>query len=326
MSSGFKNFFITFMVCLVVFAFVGWKFVYPLLTKAGDFTSMGETSDESGEITEAESEPEESIDPIIDNPDYDENGDIFTAVVMAADDSGRAVAAVFLDSNGKTSQFIYSPMNVTGTRITNSVGELVPVCDLFAMLSNMEVCSSMTAFTGMKVDYCVRFDKKSLYTVVSLIPGANVVLSEDIQIVNPKYEDLVVLDGEAYPDDYYVIITNVDGRVLLNEKTAGKTNLEWLLTYNPNPDGSEYNAMYIQICRSLIRQFFENESAMKSSSVLAKLLSAADTNLTTDKASGHLDTIFSYNDFRRHEMSCPYKWEEAQKLLRERDGRTDFSK
>ena len=69
-----------------------------------------------------------------------------------------------------------------------------------------------------------------------------------------------------------------------------------------------------------MHQFFENESALKSTQVMANVIKNCDTNLALDAASGHLDTIFSYDDFQLHETTFPSNWETAVTKLRDLDG------
>ena len=106
----------------------------------------------------------------------------------------------------------------------------------------------------------------------------------------------------------------------MNDLVGNRTALEWLLEYNPNFDGTEYNAIYTKIAKSVIRQFLTQENAMKSTEVMATVISSCETNMTLDDATGHLDTIFSYNSFKRHEVNYPSNWEAAVTRLRELDG------
>ncbi|MBE6683045.1 MAG: hypothetical protein E7595_02700 [Ruminococcaceae bacterium] len=323
MSSAFKNFFITFAICLLVFillAFLVFKpLVIDLLSDDGEDTPADESVEESTDISDESSG--ETSQPVID-PSYDENGDIFTAVVMCVDSNGRALNSVFIDSNGKTKQFIYCTVP-SSVKTANEIGATITVGDLFATLTPDAICQSITAMTGIQTDYCLRFDRKGVREIARSIPGASVVLNEDIIIVNPAYSDYVAVPGQPYPDDYYITISNVDGRVLLNEQLNGKSKLDWLLEYNPNVDGSEYNTLYSMIAKSVIRQFFENEAATKSTASMTNILKNCETNLTLDTASAMLETIFSYNDFTRHELQYPSNWETAVNKLRQLDGRFD---
>lgn len=319
MSSAFKNFFITFAICLLIFGFIGFKFAYPWLSDVADFTDMGESSSSaaSGDDTSDTSEGDDPVITPID--DYNENGDVFTAIIMNVDSQNRVLSSVFIDSNAKSRQFIYCPIP-PAVKAVNEVGANVPIGDMFSMMNPSAVCQSVTALTGIKTDYCLRFTKDSIGELAKLIPGAYVVLGEDISFVNPKYINYVHIEGTEYPSDYNIIVANVDGKVLLNEKLEGKTKLEWLLSYNPNIDGSEYNVLYTNICKALVRQFFTQKNALKNSATMAKLVKCCDTNLTVDDAGKHMDAIFAYNDFKLHEVSYPSNWETAVTTLRELDG------
>jgi hypothetical protein len=128
-------------------------------------------------------------------------------------------------------------------------------------------------------------------------------------------------ESTPVPEDLYITVqNNADGKVLLNDLIGNRTALEWLLQYNPSHDGSEYNALYTKIAKSVIRQFLTQENAMKSTEIMSMLIANCETNMTLDDASAHIDTIFSYNTFKRHELNYPTNWEQAVIRLRELDG------
>lgn len=318
MSSAFRNFFITFAICLLVFGFVGFKFIYPWVSNVVNFDDMAETSD-SSENEVSEDTSESVSEPVVVPDDYDENGDVFTAVIMCVDSNGRALNTLFVDANGKSKQFVYCPIS-SSVKNVNEVGVMMPIGDMFSTMSPMGICQTVSAMTGIETKYCLRFTREGVREIAKLIPGASVTLNEDVIFVNPAYADYVPVIGQPYPDDYYITISNVDGRVLLNEQLNGKSKLDWLLEYNPTVDGSEYNALYSQISKALIKQFFQSESALKSTETMSKILLNCETNLALDSASGHLDTIFSYDDFQVHETNYPSNWETAVIKLRELDG------
>ncbi len=317
MTSAFKNFFITFVICLLLFGFLGFKFAMPFLTDLFDFSDMGNQSTTSDVSEEVSEEVSESSTPVIIEDEYDENGDIFTAVIFCVDSNNRPINTVFIDSNGKSKQFIYCPIPNT-VKAPNEIGTIMPVGDLFTTLSPEGVVQSVSALTGIETKYCLKFTRDDLVAIASVIPGASFVLNEDIMFVNPAYADYVPVVGVPYPDDYYISISNVDGKVLLNEELSGKTKIEWLLEYNPNPE-SEYNSIYSAISKALIKQFFEQKGSTMSSSVMAKVLGVCETNLTLDEAGDLLPTIFAYDEFNRHELIYPSNWETAVVKLRELD-------
>ncbi len=319
MSSAFKNFFITFAICLLVFAFVGFSFVYDWLLDVLNFSDMNDTSETVSEEVSSETSEEQST-VVVPDDGIDENGDVFTAFIMCVDSEGKMLNGVFIDSNGKSKQYIYCPLS-SSIKSTNEIGVSIPLYDLFTNMSPDAVCQCITALTGIETDYCLRFDREGLKAIVKSIPGAYVELSETVTVKNPMYSNYVPEEGMLYPEDYYITVANnADGKVLLNDAIGNRTALEWLLEYNPNLDGSEYNALYTRIAKAIIRQFLTQENAMKSTETMATVISNCETNMTLDEASGHLDTIFSYNAFKRHEVNYPSNWESAVVRLRELDG------
>lgn len=322
MSSAFKNFFLTFAIALLVFALLAFLLVKPAilnLLKDDENTDDTNVSD-SSDVGDESSEDTESDVPITDPDGIDETADVFTAAILCVDSNGRALNTVFIDANAQTKRFIYCPIAST-VKTVNEIGVTVPIGDLFATMSPENIAQCVTAMTGIETNYCLKFDRNGVRAMAAMIPGANVILTEDVVFINPAYKDFVPELGQPYPDDYYITISNVDGRVLLNEQINGKSKLDWLLEYNPNLDGSEYNAIYSLIAKSIITQFFENESMLKSTSVMTSVIKSCETNLTSTDATEHLETIFSYNDFSIHKTVYPASWETAVTKLRELDGR-----
>lgn len=322
MSSAFRNFFITFAVCLIVFGFVGFQYVLPWLNDVFDFSDMnkGSSSDVSSDVS-GDTSDSETQKPVVDDDFYDPDGDVFTAVIMTVDGKGSVVNCVFIDSNAKTKQLIYCPVSPE-TRRVNEVGVLTPVKNLFANMSPYEVCQCVTAMTGIEVDYCITFDRDGLQRLASGMAGAYVTLSEGqaIDVINPAYKDYVSIDG-SYPADYRAQITNVDGKVSLNEDLFGKTKLQWLLEYAPEGSTGEYNEYYRLISKAVLNQFLMNEASNKNVKSMTAVLNAAkSTNMTANDASAHLETIFAFDTFEVHDVIYPENWETAVRTFRELDG------
>lgn len=316
MSSAFKNFFITFIACLVVFGFVGFKFVYPLLSDVFSVSENEQSADASADTSNTD-EVSDSSDPTDPLPDvvFDPDGDVFTCLITCEDDFGRVLGAAFVDSNAMTKRFVYCsiPANVS---VYNQAGVLVPVADMFSKNSSVSVTEAATAMTGIETDYYLAVNRNTLPTLVSLMGGAYFDLSFDIKYVDPKYQNYVHDPNTDLPEDYYVFIPQ--GRVILDQSMLSK-----LLAYNPNIDGSEYNTVYLALCRSLSKQFFSSQASnLKSTDKMARLIAASRTNITGDAVSQHLETIFSCNTFQRKELDYPNNnWSKAVKQIREADGR-----
>ncbi len=328
MASAFKNFFITFIICLLVFGFLGFTYGMDLIDsfRMTDNTEQSDTSDATEEPAD-DSSADTSV-PEVSSPDEQGNivnpdGDVFTAIVMIVDDNNRPIDMVFIDSNAKTERFIYCPIPVK-TKVSSKIGTNMSADDLFSTLSEEEILQCVSAMTGIETKYCLRFNRSGLVSVAEQIPGASISLNESITFINPIYEFYVPQPNTPFPDDYEIFISNVDGKVLLNERLNDKSKIQWLLEYSPEEvELNDYNTLYSTIAKSLIRQFFEKEGSTKSSAVMSKIIKACDTNLTVDQAGSHLNTIFSYDDFEKHEIQYPAGRESAVKALRDADGSFD---
>ncbi len=325
LSSAFRNFFITFAICLLVFGFVGFQYVLPWLNGVFDFSDMGmDTSSEVSSDVSGDSSSDETSKPVIEEGFYDPNGDVFTAVIMTVDGKGNVVNCVFIDANAKTKQLIYCPISPE-VRRTNEIGVPVPIKYLFSGMSPHEVCQCVSAMTGIEVDYCVIYNRDGVRKLASGMPGVYTTLPEgmSIEIINPIYQDYVSIDG-TYPEDYRAEITNVDGKVNLNESLFGKSKLQWLLEYVPEGTAGEYNEFYQLISKSVLQQFLNNEQFNNNSQSMSTVIGyAKNTNLTLNDANAHRDTLFSFDSFEVHNVIYPENWESAIKTLRDLDGSFD---
>ncbi len=326
MTSAFKNFFITFAVCLLVFVFLGFKFVDPWLSSVFDIDDIfnGNPSDApSSDVSDSLSSEGDISVPDVDISDFDPDGDIFTAIVMCVDDEGNMITSVFLDSNGKTKRFIYCPIRANTVISFNSGERTCTAGDLFSTLSNEEVCQCVTAMTGIQTDYCLRFDRQDLVSISAMIPGASVAINDK----NIPAEEITDNNGEnepLIPEPQYVEVDE-DGTIDLNDTKNGKKNIEWILSYTPashNTDiHGEFTEYYKLVAEAIIRAFFQQENSTKSLNNLSKIINCCDTNLNVNTAASLIETIFAYNDYERFDSFVYSNREHSIRKLRELDGR-----
>lgn len=307
MSSAFKNFFITFVICLLVFGFIGGVYVYPLLKEVLDFSDMGpdtsenNTSSPQGDTSDDNSDTSDG--PVVDGNYFDASGDVFTAVIVALDDNGNVSQCVFLDENAKTKQIIYCPIN-PNTIYFNEAGGLAEVKHLFAVMSPKEICQCVTAMTGIPVDYCFVMDKNSIKSIAALMDDCYSVMPGDVTEII-RY---TVTEEEQTADlpagEYEVKITNIGNQVKLNEELYGKTKLEWLL-HRDGEENRQQTNYYGMICKDLLSQFLNNKKNKDMQTMLSVLDACKATNMTATDVANHLDTIFSFDSFQYNTYSYP---------------------
>lgn len=304
---------------MLAFGLIGFKYIYPWIGDqilGGDTSDSSDVSDDGIDISLDVSDTDSDSEPVVEQGYYNPDGDVFTAVIMCVDEKNSAINCVFIDSNEKTKQFVYCPLSVDSKRV-NDIGVIVPLKNLFSALTPEEICQTVSSMTGIKVDYCLVFDRASLSAIVPCVPNASISLGENeiIEIDNPAYEGYVSVDG-TYPADYRIQISNIDGKVNLNEVVSGKTKLEWLLDYAP--DGKAY---YPIISKALLSQFLADEKNCNNDSALVTVINACKaTNMTASDAKAHRETIFALDTFQRHNVTYPANWETAVEMLRELDG------
>ncbi len=300
MTSAFKNFFITFAVCLLVFVFLGFRYAEPWLEGVFDINFDKDTSETSSEVVSEEtSESDDFSVPDFDNSNYNPDGDIFTAFVMCVDGDGKMVTGAFIDANGKTKRFVYCPIPATITVPLNVGDKTATIGDLFATLTNEEICQCVSAMTGIQTDYCLRFDRDSLAKIAAKLPNPSVALN-DAFIPAMEIPDEIDENTEMQ----YVEVDD-DGTINLNDRKNGKTNLEWILSYTPSDYNTEIHGEFTQyykvVSQAIIRAVFQHENDFKNSESIGTILNACDSNLNPNTAVSLMDTIFSYGTFDRYD-------------------------
>ena len=328
MSSALKNFTITFAVAIVIFMLLGF-WAAPYLESAFDFSGMGsreESVDESSDISDESSDTSTDVSTPAVNPEFDENGDVFTLAVMCVDNDGLPLRIAVINANGKTKQYTYCTID-TDLEIENEIGNRVAMKNLFRGMNPDEIAQYLSANTGLNLQYCLVFDRASLSAVAASIPRASITLGMSYTVNNPKYKDQVLDPALPLPEDYTVTIANGDdGSVRLNDVVFEKTNLEWLLEYTNLLDGSEYTILYENICVELLKQYLT-----VGSNSMAEVLAACKTNLNVNVADRHLEALFAYDEWNLNEYRYPRKngnvadWEKAINDLRNLDGSYNLS-
>ena len=306
MSSAFKNFIITFLICLLIFSILGTMAHKALMEGFDNFGKSSGQDDESSDATsEAVSQPEPE------NNDVDNGGDVFTAVVLCVDEDNKVVNCAFIDANERTGKYIRCEIPPE-TRISCEYGSSIPIAYLFGTMSPDTVCNYVSAMTGIETDYCFRFQKDDMGTIAGLMSAPSIKLSSPVRIpLFDEDEELeddeadtegdVSEEGEENEDDKYVVIENDDnGKVNLNKSTEGKSNLEWLLESEKDESGSSRNKMYHDISKALFDNFFVDQASTKKVSVLTKLMSISDNNFNSNAANQHIEAMFSNAKFDYH--------------------------
>ena len=314
MASAFKNFLITFVICLLVFGFLGLNYGIDFLNSF-KFSDENESSvvveesqpDDTTFEDDITSTPQNTVPDNIKNPD----GGIFTAVVMTVDSVGAPVDMVFIDANAQTEKYVYCTIPVE-TTVKSENGATTTAKDLFPILSNEQILQCVTAMTGIETEYFMVFDRDSLISISENMPGARIELDSPITYTPEGSETAVYINDTG------------DGVLLSERHSSGKSNAELLLGYTPEgQEKDQYNVLYSKIASALIKHFFEREADTNNDQTFADIIGAATkTNITLDIARHNAEAIFSYDNFARLDMTYPKNSRDtAIKTIRNADGR-----
>lgn len=306
MSSAFKNFFITFGVCLIVFGLIGWQVIYPAIISSAEEDNSD--TEISGDISEEDTSDE--------SPDDKEKkeGDTFTAVIIGKANDGfvSSIAYFRADEAAKTFSYCFIPTNV---ELANNIGKNTPAKYLIPQIDGISAMEKISALIGVNIDYYAVMGMDELIAVVEKMNKAYIDISQRIEYPNPEYSVQIdeLPDGEEVPDEYKIIIP--PGRNILDDEVVKN-----IMDYNPT-DGGEYHVLAKQLYEVVFKQFFTNNGTKKNEPVLASLLNVIkETNITPDVIDSNMDLIFSYDSYTQKEIkisSSNTDWRKIAPLFRD---------
>lgn len=309
LSSAFKNFFITFGVCLIVFGLIGWQLVYPAIDNIMSNTSNTDVSevssdnstDTSGEVTEP---------PII----VDE-GETFTSVIIGKAADGLAASVIYLRVNesNKTFSYCYIPAD---TQIGSNIGKDVPIKYMATQIDGGSIAKKISALTGVSIDYYAVLGMEELTAVVGQLNEAYIDIPQEIKYPNPEFAEQIaeLSEGEEIPDEYNIIIpqgrNTIDADIVKN-----------IMNYNPT-GGNEYHVLTKKLYETVFIQFFTNPGTKKNNSALYSLLNDIEnTNITPGVIDKNLDLIFTYDVYQLNQINYPSNadWTRTIELFKDKE-------
>ncbi len=242
MAASLRNFFITFVVALVLFVGLAWAYY-------GDLMALlpGNGTEES-EVSEGTVSGETSQGTIY-IPDVDsDNLGILHGLVVRKNANGEVTQATFLRLNSDRKAVLSCQLPLTMT-LYNEVGSLVPLRD-FLRIYDMEVCSmAVTSLVGYQADFYLEYSPDSLDAMVEHMVDPHYTFDKEIKYVNPIYADQVFEPGTPYPSDYW---KHIDA----GNNTLDKAKLDILREHYSLCDGTDGHGTYEALAGSILEQLF----------------------------------------------------------------------
>jgi len=304
LSSAFRNFFITFIVSLLVFGFVGWKIVYPALASITQSDISDIESDDTSDTESNDNSGDESEDVVVD-------GKTMTAFMVGRAADGLAASIIYFRINEGARSFTYCYIPAE-TKVGNDVGEDVPLKYLLPRLEGERILSKASALTGMDVEFYTVLGMEELKAIVEQMNDPYIDISREIRYLDPEFEEEYEgVPGSEIPEECYIVIPQ--GRNMLDGELV-----ENLMNYNPNPDKSEYHVMTKQLYETVFTQFFTN-SGTKNSTAPYKLWNHVRnvTNVSLADIDEYIDILFTYDTYQLRQITYPNDWSRAVTMFKD---------
>ncbi len=300
MSSSFRNFFISFILCLLIFGYIGYSYLWPAISNAVNFTDDPDTSDVESELSgDTASVGDVSGTGTVTPPHADGTEVTYMFMGEAADDSIGALLLVRVDEGAKTFTYCSVPASAG---VINEVGVSVPISVYFADASIETARSRASAMMGFNIDYYMRVDSSFLNTLIATVRNPHFELSRSITCRNPKYEEIDVENGDtssdvSVPDDYYIEFDA--GNVNLNSQ-----NLDVLLQFSVEFDNLSDLAITTDIYNALFVQYMTGSATKRNASVANSLIAKAkQTNITSESVESYNNIFFTYDEYKLTKIS-----------------------
>lgn len=271
MAASLRNFFITFVLALALFAGLAWNYYDELLAfLPGEGT---EETEVSGDTTSGETSQGTIYLPDVDS----DNLGILHGLVVQTNVKGEVTKATFLRLNSDRKAVLSCELPLTMT-LYNDVGSLVPLRD-YLRIYDMETCSmAVASLIGYHADFYLEYSPDSLDAMVEYMVDPHYNIDKEIKYVNPIYADEVFEPGTPYPTDYWKHIDS-------GTNTLDQTKLDILREHYSLCDGSDGHGSYEALANSVLTELFrqlrtEQKTVMLADAArFAGVFSGMETNM-----------------------------------------------
>jgi len=310
LSTSFRNFLITFGVCLLVFGLIGWKVIFPALNGViNEDNTSGTESNVSTNANSNDTTNTVSSDVVVE-------GDIFTAVIVGKSPDGQVASIIYFRVNEVTKRFSYCFIP-TDLKMVNSIGVDVPLESLLSTLSGEDIIKKVSATVGVRIDYYAILGTEELTAIVDKFSNAKLNITAEVKFLNPEYTDEVVNfeTSEEIPQEYYITIAqgnnSLDADLVKNIMAYDTVN--------------EYHTLTKLLYESVFIEFFTNSGTKNDYASLLNQIKT--TNITPAALDTYSDIVFSYFQYKeivnyptKSSASSTYDIEKAIKDFRKADG------
>lgn len=320
MAASLRNFFITFILALLLFGGLAYAYY-------GDLAALLPTPENgatvSGEESDSSDGPDTSSRPsIVVGDDGGEGLGAINGLIVTKNTKGEVTGAKFLRINSDNRRIITCDLSLQAS-LYNKVGALTPLSDYLRLYSAGKATQTIAALTGYAADFYLVITPGMIDTMIQNLGDLSLQLRQTIKYNNPRYNGYTFAEGELLPEDYYLTIeagTNLFSGDTLStifgqyaeayEKKYGSSPVTDpnMLVQGPDPD-----ALLAEIYAYLIQQLNGNyrQELKSDTDRLARALSGGETNLTPTYLADHGELLFKYGDENYRFVDVPYTTRDA---------------
>ncbi|HPE94568.1 MAG TPA: LCP family protein [Bacillota bacterium] len=321
MSRGFKTFFITFLVGLLVF---GLAASYILNNYVDDFIDqmfgLGETSKTESTASEDDTSSDASLTDVSSDASRDD-------VSYSDDFAGESMGTLMIFENaaGEADTIILVRRSKENTRAFATVipadtrmyidGKNTELRDLLKTRDAAFFAAKTEAITGVAINYymIVPFENVNAFAQSLFAKFTNLTYTAPyamVEIKEPEEDESTdegsgesVAEGESAAPEYIVNIT------------AGKHTLDadmfvGVLYFYLDGSAEKHNALVEGLASTLFTQMYTSSNKSAITDVAEALLSLANTNMTKENVQDNIDIITSYTSFSTTFIKYPGTYRE----------------
>lgn len=320
MAASLRNFFITFILALLLFGGLAYAYY-------GDLAALLPTPDNGTTVSGDESDfsggPDTSSRPIVveSNNGGDGLGTI-NGLVVTKNTKGEVISAKFLRINSNNRRIITCDLSLQAS-LYNKVGALIPLSDYLRLYSVTQATQSIRALTGYAADFYLVITPEIIDTMAGNLRDLSLQLRQTIRYPNPVYDGYTFAQDELLPEDYYLGIeagTNLfsgDTLSVIFGPYAEAYEKQYGSSLAPDPNkkvqGPNPDMLLEEIYAYLLQQLngAYKQELKADTDRLARALSGGETNLTPMYLADHGELLFKYGEDNYRIVEVPYTTRDA---------------
>ncbi|NLN55785.1 MAG: hypothetical protein GX148_05730 [Clostridiales bacterium] len=296
MSAAFKNFMLTLVIMLGIFAYAAIR----ILPDVENLIFIGNESGEetSQNTSDTSEESEESGNESSQETSSEEESDTFSCLFASKNKQGDICSLVYVEVIKETQKYITCRIPVDIYLDDSGVPKLL--YELLGKKDTSYLLNKISPLIGKDVDYYVICSGDTYKTVAKITEtsgkSVSVDLTYEVRYIDPDFADLVT-PGEVVPEEY--IITLPIGKVALTETNAAEI-------FNSLREGDQKNyAFQESMGLSVFRQVMSAGEFSENIETLTSFYNAVQTNIPISDLARYSSLLFAYSTYGNTHITYP---------------------